>query len=72
MSIHTPDDSSRVCLTEVPGVEGSDYINASFITVRNMLLILYIYTCKNMWRHVQWLDPAACSSSWFILSICHL
>lgn len=27
-------DKSRVCLTEVPGVEGSDYINASFVTVR--------------------------------------
>ena len=27
------DDKSRVCLTEIPGVEGSDYINASFIDV---------------------------------------
>ena len=27
------DDNSRVCLAEIPGEEGSDYINASFITV---------------------------------------
>ena len=40
MSIHSPDDSSRVHLKEVPGVDGSDYINASFITVRSMFLIL--------------------------------
>ena len=34
------DDKSRVCLTETPGVEGSDYINASFIDVRE------IHTCS--------------------------
>ena len=28
-----PDDHSRVVLKEVPGMEGSDYINASFIDV---------------------------------------
>ena len=28
------DDDSRVILTEIRGVLGSDYINASFITVR--------------------------------------
>ena len=28
------DDDTRVVLTEIPGVMGSDYINASFITVR--------------------------------------
>ena len=28
------DDDSRVILTEIPRVLGSDYINASFITVR--------------------------------------
>ena len=27
------DDKSRVRLSEIPGVEGSDYINASFIDV---------------------------------------
>ena len=27
------DDNSRVCLAEISGEEGSDYINASFITV---------------------------------------
>ena len=30
---HVADDQSRVCLTEIPGVEGSNYINASFIDV---------------------------------------
>ena len=30
------DDNSRVCLNEIPGEIGSDYINASFITVRIM------------------------------------
>ena len=39
LSLQTPDDSSRVCLTEVSGVEGSDYINASFIAVRNTFLL---------------------------------
>ena len=57
MSMHTPDDSSRVCLTEVPGVEGSDYINASFITVRNYFLILESsveHTClQNKQRYVR-------------------
>ena len=28
------DDDSRVVLAKIPGVLGSDYINASFITVR--------------------------------------
>ena len=57
--LHTSDDSSRVCLTEVSGVEGSDYINASFITVRNMFPILESseYTCLephiNEQRHVH-------------------
>ena len=27
------DDNSRVCLKSIPGVIGSDYINASFISV---------------------------------------
>ena len=31
------DDNSRVCLSEIPGLVGSDYINASFITVRASL-----------------------------------
>ena len=30
------DDNSRVCLNEITGEIGSDYINASFITVRIM------------------------------------
>ena len=30
------DDNSRVCLNEITGEMGSDYINASFITVRIM------------------------------------
>ena len=28
-----PDDYNRVVLEEIPGVQGSDYINASFIDV---------------------------------------
>ena len=28
------DDESRVCLVEIPGEYGSNYINASFIDVR--------------------------------------
>ena len=32
------DDDTRVVLTEIPGVMGSDYINASFITVRTYSL----------------------------------
>ena len=31
------DDESRVCLSDIPGELGSDYINASFITVRASL-----------------------------------
>ena len=38
-SVHS-DDDSRVCLSELPGVVGSDYINASFITVRIIITIL--------------------------------
>ena len=34
------DDDSRVILTEIPGVMGSDYINASFITVRISFSVL--------------------------------
>ena len=34
------DDDSRVCLPEIPGVKGSDYINASFITVRKTFPLL--------------------------------
>ena len=30
---HIADDQSRVCVTGDPAVEGSDYINASFIDV---------------------------------------
>ena len=31
---HSPDDDSRVHLSVMPGVEGSDYINANYIDVR--------------------------------------
>ena len=46
------DDKSRVCLTEIPGVEGSDYINASFIDVcktyiRNNYCIYYYSVIAN-------------------------
>ena len=34
------DDDSRVVLTEIPGVMGSNYINASFITVRISFSVL--------------------------------
>ena len=38
---HVADDKSRVCLSEIPGLEGSDYINASFIDVRPVNYMLY-------------------------------
>ena len=38
----TIDDHSRVCLTNIPGKHGSDYINASFIDVS-----LLVYSCSN-------------------------
>ena len=40
------DDNSRVCLRAIPGVIGSDYINASFISVRihwRQILLLMIF-----------------------------
>ena len=43
---HVADDKSRVCLTEIPGVEGSDYINASFIDVRKTYSRSVSYLCK--------------------------
>lgn len=39
------DDESRVVLSEIPGVEGSDYINASWIDVG---VIMYSYEDKLM------------------------
>ena len=36
------DDDTRVVLTEIPGVMGSDYINASFITVRTHHSLSYM------------------------------
>ena len=32
------DENTRVCLSPVRGVDGSDYINASYIDVRSMLV----------------------------------
>ena len=41
------DDNSRVCLRAIPGVIGSDYINASFISVRICWLqILFLMIFK--------------------------
>ena len=37
---HISDDSTRVKLCFFPGVDGSDYINASYIDVSHGLLIL--------------------------------
>ena len=31
------DDNTRVCLTKIPGDNGSDYINASYISVSAIL-----------------------------------
>ena len=44
------DDDSRVCLSELPGVVGSDYINASFITVRIIqpCQVLLVYEYREM------------------------
>ena len=36
------DDDTRVCLKEVPGEEGSDYINASFIDVMSRYITQYL------------------------------
>ena len=64
--LHTQDDSSRVCLTEVSGVEGSDYINASFITVGNIFLILESsveYTClEPLYKSAKTCSLTACFS----------
>ena len=35
--IHVTDDFARVKLQETEGVEGSDYVNASYIDVRTIL-----------------------------------
>ena len=36
------DESTRVCLQPIRGVDGSDYINASFIDVRPSLASFYL------------------------------
>ena len=44
-----PDDYNRVVLEEIPGVQGSDYINASFIDViiscTSILLVTVVMFC---------------------------
>ena len=48
------DDNSRVHLKDIPGEAGSDYINASFITVRmfwtfcNYIFTCFILCCRDM------------------------
>ena len=39
--LKNPDDDSRVPLTEIEGQLGSDYINASFISVSHLIIILF-------------------------------
>ena len=44
-----PDDYNRVVLEEIPGVQGSDYINASFIDVIiSCTAILLVTACGNL------------------------
>ena len=54
----TIDDHSRVCLTNIPGKHGSDYINASFIDVS-----LLVYSCSNTPVHILYRDIARKNST---------
>ena len=38
---HISDDFSRVKLQEIKGVEGSEYVNASYIDVRTMFIVMW-------------------------------
>ena len=42
--MHGADDETRVKLKGDPAVEGSDYINASFIDVSTLYHRLYLYS----------------------------
>ena len=42
------DDFSRVKLREIPGEEGSDYINASFLDVSHRTIYMYFVTINTL------------------------
>ena len=42
------DESTRVCLQPIRGVDGSDYINASFIDVSRLTQVKYLYALNDM------------------------
>ena len=44
-------ESSRVTLQQIRGVEGSDYINASYIDVRQFSLTVYTVYCVFTLQH---------------------
>ena len=48
------DESTRVCLQPIRGVDGSDYINASFIDVSYYYVFIYTYHFKGTYyfRHL--------------------
>ena len=48
------DDNSRVHLTEIPGEEESDYINASFITVRMSQVKVVHYLFSSLAPGIWW------------------
>ena len=48
-----PDDHTRVVLKADPDVEGSDYINASFIDVSNYFYYYYLFQFYNHFRATQ-------------------
>ena len=46
MTLISSDESTRVCLQPIRGVDGSDYINASFIDVSICNLIISKSLCS--------------------------
>lgn len=44
-------ERARVGLAPLPGTKGTDYINASYIMVRDSKLLCYLQTCKILHHH---------------------
>lgn len=53
-TICVTDDDTRVVLSEIEGVPGSDYINANFIDVRSKMIYFCIVSCRTIcWSFLQ-------------------
>ena len=62
-SISSPsDDDSRVHLAQIPGVEGSDYINANFIDVSSAVHVSNAFDSSSRAQYLPSLLCAHCSS----------